>query len=257
MLSTFFKYRLHVSLCFLVFFLLLNKSIYQGSELWWMAAAFTLLNLSIYLFNKATDVHVDRVNKDAASQVMVPLLYYSSALFFLLPLLWLRSNVIVLLIYIAVGFIGLWYSHVMLGFRLKQVFLIKNLSAAVIWTVPLVLVGVIEAGISVTNMALLGVVFLAVLAVEAMWDVRDRKGDAQYKIKTLPNLVGVGWTKIISLGYLVLGMFFVWKYSLPSNVAILLAILVVFVVETHEDRTPAYYNLVLTMWMVVASFLLF
>ena len=133
---------------------------------------------------------------------------------------------------------------------------VKNLAAAVIWAVPLVLVGAIEAGMATAHLATFGVVFLGVLAVEAMWDVRDLTGDRKFKIKTLPNVLGVNVTKLISLCYLVAAAFVVWAYGLPTNLAIGIGLLGVYVAEVHEERTPAFYHFFMVFWVVIMTLLL-
>jgi len=77
--------------------------------------------------------------------------------------------------------------------RFKNLFVIKNVSSAVIWTVLTVLYPTVHAGQQVSARACVAAMYMfsAVCMVEVIWDVRDVLGDLKAGVRTIPSVLGL------------------------------------------------------------------
>ncbi|NPU83876.1 MAG: UbiA family prenyltransferase [Syntrophaceae bacterium] len=89
--------------------------------------------------------------------------------------------------------------------RIKNLFILKNLSSGVGWTLGLLVYPALRAGHSLDGPFWLASVymFLAVMAHEIVWDMRDAAGDRAAEVPTLPVVAGVGATKAIVLAAMI------------------------------------------------------
>jgi 4-hydroxybenzoate polyprenyltransferase len=89
--------------------------------------------------------------------------------------------------------------------RLKNLFVLKNLSSGVGWTLGLLVYPAVRAGRVLDQPVWIAsaYMFLAVMAHEIIWDIRDVQGDRAADVHTLPVVVGVGTTKGILLAAMV------------------------------------------------------
>jgi 4-hydroxybenzoate polyprenyltransferase len=124
--------------------------------------------------------------------------------------------------------------------RLKNMFIIKNLSSGAGWSAGLLLFPVLRTHTPLNSLFLTAFfyMFATVMTYEIMWDIRDIKGDARAGIRTLPVVLGIngarlcaGMLQIFCLGIIVSGLAAArltpaWSiYLLPS---LSLLILVIF-----------------------------
>lgn len=112
----------------------------------------------------------------------------------------------------AVGYVllvlllGLLYSTPIRGpvlrRRLKEVFLVKNLTSAVGWSVLTIIYPAVHTGtpIELMHWCAVGVMFAAVWNVEIIWDIRDREGDRLAGIPTIPLRFGMDVSRACVIG---------------------------------------------------------
>jgi 4-hydroxybenzoate polyprenyltransferase len=250
------SYRPHI--CLLVFLLVLASG---GSfsdiqkELFFAAMGFSFLMAFVYLFNKWTDIDEDQINIkggpiDPAKKNRV---FYGSLLFLVYPLFFLYHNLYLLLIYCVVGAIGFFYSYKILifgkPFRFKDKFLVKNLSSAVMWASPPAFVpAALRGNIWPLDIVSFIVVFFIVVPIEIVWDVRDIEGDKRFGIKTIPNVLGIQWTKIICIALFCIPGFFMLKFSFFKSSLIALSISIALILMIKESRGPMFYHNLVFIW---------
>jgi 4-hydroxybenzoate polyprenyltransferase len=250
------SYRPHI--CLLVFLLVLASG---GSfsdiqkELFFSAMGFSFLMAFVYLFNKWTDIDEDQINVkggpiDPAKKNRV---LYGSLLFLTCPLFFLYHNRYLLLIYFIVAGIGLLYSYkvAIFGrpFRFKDKFLVKNLSSAVMWASPPAFVpAALRGAVWPLDIVSFIVVFFIVVPIEIVWDVRDIEGDKRFGIKTIPNVLGIQWTKIICIALFCIPGFFMLKFSFFKSSLIALSISIALILMIKESRGPMFYHNLVFLW---------
>lgn len=89
--------------------------------------------------------------------------------------------------------------------RIKNLFILKNLMSGVGWTLGLLIYPALRAGHSPDGPFWLAsaYMFLAVMAHEIIWDMRDAAGDRAAGVPTLPVVAGVGATKAVILAAMI------------------------------------------------------
>lgn len=85
--------------------------------------------------------------------------------------------------------------------RIKNLFVLKNLSSGVGWTLGLLVFPALRAGHPLDGPFWLAsaYMFLAVVVHEIIWDMRDVAGDRAAGVRTLPVVAGPGTTKAFVL----------------------------------------------------------
>lgn len=168
-----------------------------------------LVFLSIYLVNRNTDLKEDAINdvkKYAFSKSYGKYLSLTAKVSFVLAVLIASALGVKIMLVASVPFLlGALYS---IGwpsgdksrrFRLKQKFLLKNLTIAAGWAVGVVgLSGIFAFGGSVFSWAVFAVfifLFMRVFINTIVFDMRDVRGDEKNKIITIPVRFGIARTK--------------------------------------------------------------
>lgn len=158
---------------------------------------------TIYGWNRVTDTREDSVNEGAHALRPAAGKGGVSAYYFLgsvaaLAVGALRGNALALFHLFLVQALGFAYSGSVCiargATRLKELFLIKNLTSCLGWSVLTIVYPTLHAGgrMEPVHWCAFGVMFLTVLTVEIVWDIRDREGDRAAGIPTLPVLFGIG-----------------------------------------------------------------
>ncbi|GEM_PF-2440575 len=250
------SYRPHI--CFLVFLLVLASG---GSfsdiqkETLFAAIGFSSLMAFVYLFNKFTDIEEDQINTkggplDPAKKNKV---LYGSLFFLIVPLFFLFHNPYLLLIYGVVAGIGFLYSYKVpiLGkpFRFKDQFIIKNVSSAIMWASPPAFVpAALRGAFWPMDIVSFVVIFLIVIPIEIVWDVRDIEGDRRFGIKTIPNVLGVQWTKIICISLFCVPGILMLNFSFFKSSIIALIISIALILPVKQNRGPMFYHNLVFLW---------
>jgi 4-hydroxybenzoate polyprenyltransferase len=153
--------------------------------------------LLIYTMNRYTDRKEDIVNNPrrfrfvdryGKATLIIAAGFYLISLIFLLQLK-LASFLIALL----PMFIAILYSV----FRLKRVFLLKNISVSLGLLCAVFIVLVTFGDFTIFSLLLTAFFFLTFLVNTIICDIKDVKGDIRFNISTLPGKFGLRKTKII------------------------------------------------------------
>jgi len=210
----------------------------------------TLAVACICQWNRLTDVKEDALNcpddvKDAQtkSRAIKVFCYTGGAIAILLAVFTEQTwDVAVLVAFGAI--VGYFYNTPLLPskphMRLKNIFIIKNLSSGAGWSAGLLIFPMLRAHVQPDERFFTAFIYMfaMVMTYEIMWDIRDEAGDAQAGIRTLPVVLGIRSTRIylamlqlVCLGIIVSGIVNslftpVWSlYLLPS---IMLLTLIIF-----------------------------
>ncbi len=210
----------------------------------WAIVTVFLLTFSIYQDNRLTDDKEDAANdpeglKNARKHktLITYVIFYLSSFISLLiafqfgqPAFWITALIIL---------IGFLYNHKCFpaflskrlngARRLKDIYIVKNLTPPLDWATALVFLPLFFAGIPLSLKAWIcwGYVFICAFFIEVMWDMRDRRGDLLSGIKTIANTSPFPRTKklliITSLISGVLLFYFTFTQLLPASTYFLLA----------------------------------
>lgn len=210
----------------------------------------TLAVACICQWNRLTDVKEDALNcpddlKDAQTKsgAIKVFCYAGGTIAILLALFTEPSWKLVGLVAFGAA-VGYFYNTPLLPswphLRLKNLFIIKNLSSGAGWSLGLLVFPMLRAHTQPDGLFLTAFVYMFAMVVtyEIMWDMRDIEGDALAGIRTLPIVLGINNARIYTailqffcLGIIISGLANarltpVWSlYLLPS---IMLLTLIIF-----------------------------
>jgi 4-hydroxybenzoate polyprenyltransferase len=141
------------------------------------------------------------------------------------------------------GAVGYFYNTPLIPskphLRLKNIFIIKNLSSGAGWSLGLLVFPMLRAHTQPDKLFLTAFVYMfaMVMTYEIMWDIRDVIGDARAGIRTLPVVLGINSARIytailqfVCLGIIISGLVNarltpIWSlYLLPSMMLLTLII---------------------------------
>lgn len=227
------------------------------------SACFASLFAFMYLLNRTTDRVEDAAN---ASLSAVPegaqgAIRLAAWTCLLVPALWLsaRGLAAALGVYAFAGFFGYAYSRPvppLLPRRLKDVFLVKNLTVAALgWAPTLVYAPMAYAGrLAPGHLVSYARVSMLIFAISATWDVRDMAGDALAGVRTLPLAIGVPATK--ALGLALVAGYAALTPEIPLPFAAALAATAAWIALAREDRGRFYFHWGLLFWAAAETWLL-
>ena len=258
MLKNIFQYRVHVALL-AGLLTLASFAPNQTPETYAIGLAMGMVMAWVYLFNKTTDNVEDNINTGALpipddKRAQTKKIAFACLL---IPLLWLWSRPTVLAVYLIFGgLVGYLYSKPIMGIRLKQILIVKNLSSSLlIWTPCTMLPYFLLSPTFHQDMFLreaLGVLVL-VTCIEILWDIRDVDGDRVANVRTLPNTFGITAAKIIALA--MLGAYCAWMYAqnMPSIIIVAGHALTALVIAFANQKRPYwYYQLIVLIWILIS-----
>lgn len=203
MLHYFFRNKLHLSLLSAL-----------GAASWsvyfdipvnrWAILSVFFLTFSIYQYNRLTDDIEDTVNdpesliKAVKNDLLITyLIYYLLSLVSLViavqfgqSAFWATTFIIVIGYLYNEKIFPKFLSRRLHGARrLKDMYIIKNLTPPLDWATALVFLPLFFEGRSLSPKAWIcwGYVFICAFFIEVMWDMRDRRGDLLSGIKTIGN----------------------------------------------------------------------
>ena len=163
----------------------------------------TLVVACICQWNRLTDVEEDIINCPAdlddalAKGKAIKIFCYLGGIISIMLALfteptWLMAGLIVF-----GASIGYFYNSPLLPsqphLRLKNLFIIKNLSSGVGWSAGLLVFPMLRANTQPDGRFFTAFVYMLaiVMTYEIMWDIRDITGDTQAEIRTLPVVLGI------------------------------------------------------------------
>jgi 4-hydroxybenzoate polyprenyltransferase len=149
------------------------------------------------------------------------------------------------------------YNHDLLRVRLKKIYLVKNMSIALIWALSIALIpAFFKVEMDPKILESFPLAFLMILAVEILLDVPNIKDDKKHGIKTIPNIKGIKFTKYVEYGIIALisGALFL---SHNSYYAQLLPFgLLVCTWFANEKRSKTYYHSIYLIGFVLELLLI-
>lgn len=229
----------------------------------------TLAVACICQWNRLTDVEEDALNcqadlKDAQSKKKAIMIfcYLGGTISVVLALLteptWPLAGLVVF-----GAAVGYFYNSPLLPskphLRLKNMFIIKNLSSGAGWSAGLLIFPMLRANTQPDGRFFTALVYMfaMVMTYEIMWDIRDMRGDTRAGIKTLPVVLGINGARfyasmlqLICLGIIIRGianarLTSLWSiYLLPS---IMLLALIIFFPRLIQYNRGLSHMLVMAM----------
>lgn len=210
-LSLVLKYRLHITFLFAISLYLISQKNTSISNLV-AILCFSLCHSAFHLYNRALDRDGDIISnpKEALKDVTeIPILknlsYLMAALAILIMVLF---NKAIVLIFLSAGMAFLYNNF--LGINIKKIFFFKNLYMALFYSLPFCFYSY-----SVIDYPLkLQIVFsffnyaFTILAIEALWDIKDIEGDKSLGVITIANRFGVKNTKIYAFCLMLIAWIF-------------------------------------------------
>jgi len=244
----------------------------------WAILCVFLLTFSIYQDNRLTDKGEDATNdpeglKNAlrharlityATFYLLSLLSLVIAFQFGQPAFWTTAFVII---------VGFLYNHKCFpdflsrrlngARRLKDIYIVKNLTPPVDWATALVFLPLFFEGQALSQKAWIcwGYVFVCAFFVEVMWDMRDHRGDLLCGIKTIANTLTFSQTKrFLILTSLISGLlllYFTFAKSLPAATYFLLAnnVAVIAIASLYKENRTAFMRKISDYTILLATVL--
>jgi 4-hydroxybenzoate polyprenyltransferase len=248
----------------------------------WAILSVFLLTFSIYQYNRLTDDIEDAVNdpESLISAVRNDLLI-TYVIFYLCSLVSLviafqfgQSAVLATIFIIVIGY--LYNQKTFPDFlsrrlngarRLKDIYIVKNLTPPLDWATSLVFLPLFFEGRSLSIKAWIcwGYVFICAFFIEVMWDMRDRRGDLLSGIKTIGNSLSFLQTKLFlitaSIFTGVLLSYFTFTKILPASSYFLLLnnVAVMVIASMYNEEKEQFMRRIsdLTILLATALFLSF
>ncbi|HUN54157.1 MAG TPA: UbiA family prenyltransferase [Smithella sp.] len=168
----------------------------------------TLAVACICQWNRLTDAKEDARNcpddlKDAQSKsrAIKAFCYVTGTSIILLSLLTEPSWELAGLVAFGAA-VGFFYNTPLIpsrpNLRLKNLFIIKNLSSGAGWSLGLLVFPMMRAHTQPDGLFLTAFVYMfaMVMTYEVMWDIRDVEGDSQAGIRTVPVVLGINNARI-------------------------------------------------------------
>ena len=255
------QYRLHVVLAAIL--LTLSSFPVIGLREIMVALAMGMAAAWVYLFNKTTDLVEDNINT-ASHPIDVnhrKTLCKIALACLAIPALWLWQMPKIFAVYLVFGgLLGFLYSYpIKIGeqrYRLKNIFLIKNITPALSWTgctcLPVYFLYPHFPQVILLRQAIS--VFLVMTCVEIIWDIRDVEGDTHAGVQTLPNTIGIPAAKAVIL--LIFALYcFVSHYISPPLVLAQAANILIIIFAT-KTRPYWYFHLIVFIWVIYNSVIL-
>lgn len=234
-LFAFVKYRIHLSAVF--FLLLLHNNNRQSEQInILLIASFTFWHFALFLFDRVYDREIDAISQpdEYVKNKNANLLYIIVSLFLIGSFITYSFTEYPLKYwFILLPITFLYPFKIFKEWRFKKVFLVKNLySAFLIYSLPLMIQShLISSGsynlkeLFLPHLPL----FIYVMIGEVFWDIRDKSVDKAYNTKTIPNILGIPFTKLYIFVLILIDAYITDNYFTYS--AYIYFILIIFVRE--------------------------
>lgn len=233
--------RMHISFLFYLIANSFNQRFGLNAD--YLVLSISFWHFSIYLFDRAYDIKLDTeyqsnevfsFSTQKKLYLVVFLLLFSSLIFFFLS----DKPLFYWLIIFPFTFI---YTKPVFSIKVKQILFVKNFfSAAIIWTLPIILLLKLTTNFSLLDsLKLTSSLFLLVMVIEAFWDIRDIEGDIVNHVKTIPNYFGIIFTKLYCLALLIIAAFSNGSFYLSFSIGLML----IFVYFVNKESPKIIYHL--------------
>ena len=273
----FFRNKLHLSL--LSALGAASWSIYFNIPVnGWAVLTVFLLTFSIYQDNRLTDEIEDAENdleglrnalknKALITYVIFYLISFVSlviAFQFGQSAFWITALIILIgFLYNHKCFPAFLSRHLNGARRLKDMYIVKNLTPPLDWATALVFLPLFFEGHSLSLKAWIcwGYVFVCAFFIEVMWDMRDRRGDLLSGIKTIANTFSFPHTKqfltIMSLISGLLLSYFTFTKILPESTYFLLSnnVAVIVIARMYKEKKEEFMRKISNLTILLATVL--
>ncbi len=271
----FFRHKLHLSLLSAV--AAASWSIFFDIPVnGWALLCVFLLTFSIYQDNRLTDGVEDAANDpEGLHNAVLNKKFITYAIFYPLSIISLviafqfgqpafRTTVIVILIgflYNHKCFPAFLAGHLNGARRLKDIFIVKNLTPPLDWATALVFLPLFFAGqpLSLKAWICWGYIFVCAFFIEVMWDMRDRRGDLMSGIRTIANTLPFRQTKeLLIVTSIVSGaamLYFTLSDILPAASYFLLAnnAAVIVIASLYREKEEAFMRKISDLTILLAT----
>jgi hypothetical protein len=150
-----------------------------------------------------------------------------SAVIALTIFLFVVADTTTVVVFAFLSLISIWYVYPLFGCKLREIKWMKGLFVAFVWTAVVAGVPFLDAASAIYFRQLTGLFFF-LFALTIPFDIRDLQKDGPDKL-TLPQLVGVRWSKRLSLIFFSLGIVLaLWIQPAPGAILAAAAIILVF-----------------------------
>lgn len=234
-LFAFVKYRIHLSIIFAL--LLYGNNIKLGVPVDYnLLFSFVLWHFSLFLFDRIYDRKIDMQSqpdeyvKDdfaGALYILVALMLIVSFYLFIHT----KQPIIYWIYLLPITF--LYPLKIYKTYRIKSIFLIKNLYSAILIFVIPVYMNTMFLKNTFEDYNSLFSLGIYVLIGEIFWDIRDITADKENNTKTIPNTFGLFKTKVI-LVFLIFFDFLIKGGSFSTSAYIYIFLLIF--IEEKSDR---------------------
>ena len=226
--------------------------------------AFSLLGAFIYILNKATDVKEDSINTAGlpVEQKHFKVVTWAAMACLFLPILFLIQWPSLLTLYVILAAVGYLYSRpfpLIGNTRLKDIFIIKNVVSAACWAAVPAFVPTLynENAINMMTFFIALNYFTFIFAVEVVWDIRDIEGDKEAGIKTLPNVFGVLWSKVICLiPIIILFGYRLMHVEIHPIYLTAYALTILSIITVRRASHPYFFQSLVMIWIVANTLFL-
>ncbi|KAA0003019.1 MAG: prenyltransferase [Thermoplasmata archaeon] len=239
--------------------------IFDVPENWYLIISFCFVILSVYSLNLITDLEEDAVNKGYKNmENKKSIILFISVVSYIAALIIggienLRSIPILLIPFIT----GLLYSVKIKNFRLKNLFVGKNLTVSISWSLEVSLLPYLIKSSSVVFFLLI-FVFIKGMINTILFDLRDVEGDAKAGVETIPVKLGkyrTLWLLFI-LNTSLIPLIMTWKSMLPNLWIFVLIIIYgyAYILYFYLNQAPKLLYSILVddewiLWMLLINFL--
>jgi len=271
----FFRNKLHLSL--LSALGAASWSMYFNIPLnGWSVVTVFLLTFSIYQDNRLTDDIEDSRNdpeglKNALKNqdlITIITFYLVSFITLLIAFQFGQTAFWTTALIIVIGFL---YNHKCFpaslsrrlngARRLKDIYIVKNLTPPLDWATALIFLPLIYGGYSLSLKAWICWIYMFICAffIEVMWDMRDRRGDLLSNIKTIANTFSFLHTKqFLIITSLISGLFlFYCTYTniLPASTYFLLVnnLAVIVIATMYNENKESFMRKISDFTIVLAT----
>ncbi len=178
-------------------FSLYTAFIFMSTEVHWPSVlSLFLITFAVYNFDRSSQSKLDKINHPERQNFISfrKYLLYISIASYAAALIIVGSTELRLMLLFPLA-AALLYKY---G-GLKRIFLLKNITVAVAWAIPITFIPVLGDSSMPAGLTLAFFSFFALRAfVNAVaYDIKDIKGDARFSINTMPVKLGVPKTKLL------------------------------------------------------------
>ena len=229
----------------------------------------TLVVAFICQWNRLTDQQEDRINCPEDLDIAmrdsrkIRLFCYTAAASAIALVILATTNWLVSAALLLAFALGFFYSTPLMPWksskRIKDLFLFKNLSSAIGWSIGTILYPALQSHYIPDGKLLTAALYMAAstMTYEMIWDMRDVKGDGEAGINTIPVRVGLSGTKrlVVELQafavLLILTAFFAYRMKTIWLFLILHSLMLMMTAVQFDGRLKS--SRMITHAMVIAT----